>query len=122
MKNKSYLIGFCGLLLLLSACSSDLCGSAIIKESVSPGQKYIATVYEWDCGATTSFNRVINIRSYGSDFDGGDQDDWVYSLEGQLDVNVMWLSKDELKVFYPAGTNPHAQTSWRDVRISFQKR
>ena len=121
MKNKSCLIGFCGLLLLLSACSSDLCGSTIIKESVSPGQKYIATVYEWDCGATTSFNRVINLRSYDSDFDGGDQDDWVYSLEGQLDVDVMWMSKDELKVFYPVGTNPHAQTTWHDVRISFQK-
>ena len=122
MKNKSCLIGFCGLLLLLSACSSDLCGSTVINESVSPGQKYIATVYEWGCGATTSFNRVVNIRSTGSEFDGGNQDDWVYSLEGQLDVDVMWLSKDELKVFYPAGTNPHAQTTWHEVRISFQKR
>ena len=122
MKIKSNLIGFVVLLFLLSACSSDLCGSTIIKESVSPGQKYIATVYEWDCGATTSFNRVINLRSYGSDFDGEDQGNWIYSLEGQLDVDVMWMSKDELKVFYPAGTDPQAQTTWHDVRISFQKR
>lgn len=120
MKNKSCLIVLGGLLFLLPACFQDLCGSTIINESVSPGQKYIATVYEWDCGATTPFNRVINLRSYGSDLDGGDQDDWIYSLQGQLDVNVVWLSKDELKVFYPAGTNPHAQTTWRDVRISFE--
>ena len=122
MKIKSCLIGLGCLLLLLPACLPDLCGSTLIKESVSPGQKYIATIYEWDCGATTSLNRVINLRSYGSDFDGEDQDDWIYSLEGQLDVDVQWISKDELKIFYPAGTDPHVKTIWHDVRISFQKR
>jgi hypothetical protein len=122
MKIKSCLIGLGGLLFLLPACFSDLCGSTIIYESVSPGQKYIATVYEWDCGATTSFYRVINLRTYGSDFDGGNQDERIYSLEGQLDVNAVWASKDELKVFYPAGTDPHVKTTWHDVRISFQKR
>ncbi len=122
MKIKSCLIALSGLLFILSACFSDLCGSTIIKESVSPGQKYVATIYEWNCGATTPFNRVINLRSYDSDFDGEDQDDWIYSLKGQLDVDVDWVSKDELKVFYPAGTDPHAKTTWHNVRISFQKR
>ena len=122
MKIKSCLIGLWGLLLLLPACLPDPCGSTLIKESVSPGQKYIATVYEWNCGATTPFNRVVNLRSYDSDFDGGDQDNWIYSLEGQEDVDVQWLSKDELKVYYPAGTDPYAKTTWHDVRISFQER
>jgi len=122
MKINSHIIGFVSLLFLLSACLSDLCGSTLISESVSPGQKYIATIYEWDCGATTTANRVINLRSYDSGFDGEDQGNWIYSLEGQLDVDVMWMSKDELKVFYLAGTEPHVKTVWHDVRISFQKR
>lgn len=121
MKNKTGFIVLFSALILLSTCLSDMCGSTVIKESVSPNQKYIATVFEWGCGATTSFNRVVNLRYYGSEFDGADQDDWIYSLEGQLEVNMEWVSENELKVFYPAGAAPNIENTWHDVRISFQK-
>jgi hypothetical protein len=45
----------------------------------------------------------------------------IRTIEDQLDVNIVWMSKDELSVFYPAGTGPQVKTTWKDVRISFEK-
>lgn len=87
------------LVLFLSDCS-DLCCVDLLSESNSPDGKYVATVFERNCGATTPFVRVVGLRHAGSGFAPDEDDDWVFTIHGQSDIYVSWIENAELKISY----------------------
>ena len=107
------------LALLLSGCS-DLCSVDVLSESNSPDGKYIATVFERNCGATTPFVRVVSLRHADSEFSSEEDDDWVFTIHGQSDIRTSWTENTELKILYSAtGDNPTRRTKWGKITIDY---
>ncbi|MCX2803407.1 hypothetical protein [Microbulbifer thermotolerans] len=107
------------LALLLSGCG-DLCSVDLLSESKSPDGKYIATVFERNCGATTPFVRVVSLRHAGSGFAPEEDDDWVFTIHGQSDINVSWVENTELIISYSAtGDTPTQRTRWKKLNIKY---
>src|SRR5262245_31338100 len=61
---------------LLVACAAfmacGLCDDSVITESESPGGKYVASVVERNCGATTDYASHVRIRLSDSSLRRGD--------------------------------------------------
>ena len=84
------------LLLVLTGC--PLCGRELIKEVPSPDGKYIAAVFESDCGATTPFSRQVLLRKGGTSFSGEDKEGVVFRVRGKEDIEVRWVDVGHLMV------------------------
>lgn len=107
------------LALFLSGCS-DLCSVDLLSESKSPDGNYIASVFERNCGATTPFVRVVSLRHTGSGFAPEEDDDWVFTIHGQSDINVSWIENTELKISYSAtGDSPTRRNKWEKITIRY---
>lgn len=109
--------------LLLAGCDSFLCGNDVLHERASPDGKYVATVFERNCGATTPFVRAVSLRPAGTKFVPGDFDAWVFSIQNQPDLDVSWEGDLSLVVhsssYYETGTK---LAGWRDVSVTFTDR
>lgn len=104
--------------LLLTACI-DPCGYRDLREYPSPDGRYIASVYEYDCGATTSFYLRVSIRPIGQSFNP--QDNLVLQVKHWPKVQLDWRSKDTLRILCPECTPDNrvftTKQWWRDIRI-----
>lgn len=106
-------------ILLISGCS-DICDVEILSEKNSPDGIYIATVFERNCGATAPFVRVVSLRHANSEFAPEDDDDWVFTIHGQSNINVLWNESKELKISYSAtGDNPTQRAKWEKIDIKY---
>ena len=87
------------LLLCLNGCSLNLtgdCAETTKAQTVSPDGKYVATVYERDCGATTDFSTIVNVRLSNAKFSEKEGD--IFIVRGQPTVNLTWESSTGLKI------------------------
>ena len=84
------------LFFVLTGC--PLCGHELIKEASSPDGKYIAAVFESDCGATTPFTRQVLLRERGAPFSGDNQKDVVFRVKQKEDIEVRWINAEHLMV------------------------
>jgi len=108
------------LIALLASCDENLCGNEIIDEVVSPDRKYVASVFERSCGATTPFVRVVSLRTSDTTFDPEDHDNWVFTIRGQPEVSVSWLARDKLRISYSGiGDLPNQRKKWKDVLVYY---
>jgi uncharacterized protein YxeA len=107
------------LAVFLTACDDLLCSNDIIKEQSSPDGRYIATLFERDCGATTSYLRIVTLRQTGATFKANKYDDWVFKMEGQPNVVFFWANKNSLSISYSGyyGKAPMFVDSWKNVKI-----
>jgi len=87
----------------------SFCGNELLSESKSPGGKYIAAVFERNCGATTPYVRVVSLRSAGKEFDPDNFDDWVFSIRGQAEITAKWVSDKEVSISYVGGRRRTSQ-------------
>lgn len=100
----------------LMSCDMSLCSNELIEDVTSPTGKYIASVFERNCGATTPYVRVLSLRSSGEKFDPDDDDDWVFTVHGQSDVQVSWMADNKLKVSYAGIWDQLTRREkWKDV-------
>jgi hypothetical protein len=114
-----YLLLFCAATVVV-ACGGSLCGNDVIKESVSPDGKYVASVIERNCGATTPYVQVISLRLSNTKLDPEKHDDWVFTIHGQSKIELNWESTRKLNISYSGtGDNPTQRVSWQDVAISY---
>lgn len=96
------------------------CKSNPRTEKRSPDSKYTATIYERDCGATTDFSTVVNLRESSVKFKGDDLG--VVIVKGQHRIDLVWEGNSTLRlqchdcrsdeIFKQEGT-------WKDVEIFF---
>ena len=84
---------------LFVACAAflgcGLCKDDTITESQSPGGKYVASVVEQDCGATTDYTSHVRIRLSDSWLRQGDD---VLVVDYRQDIRLNWVGDDRLQV------------------------
>jgi len=106
--------------IILSSCNSNFCSNNILLEVVSPNSKYVASIFERDCGATTPYVQVVSLRFIGRKFDPKKTGDWVFTIHGKSDVKIYWDGDTKLKILFSAtGDSPTQHTKWQDVTISY---
>jgi hypothetical protein len=108
--------------LLMIGCDFSLLGSCedtILSDVASPGGRYVATVFERGCGATTDFSTLVSLRASGEKFDLDDQG-WILSISGRHPVTLAWSADNELVVHYPRAETFTKELTWKDVVIVYQ--
>jgi len=97
---------FCSSILLLSGCISDnICEEKMIKDTSSASGNYVATMFERDCGATTSIFTHINIRSRDENLSksgsGIVENGLVFSVRGESGgVSAYWQDDETFIILH----------------------
>jgi hypothetical protein len=103
-------------------CPSPLtnqCSDEIKKEVQSRNGKYIITLFERNCGATTDFSTIVNLRSKAGEFNGNKENN-IFVMKGKYDVEIKWEDDTHLKISYPKDSEVFKQMGmWREIKISF---
>src|SRR3954452_7397961 len=86
--------------LFLQSCDSMLCGYSDKIEYPSPGGEFIASVYEYDCGATTSDATRINLRPRWSLLNPrfNPRSGVVFLVNYRPVIRIQWKTNQELEV------------------------
>lgn len=103
----------------ISCGQTTLCGNSIKSEAQSPDGKYLATLFQRDCGATTDFSTIVNIRPFDSKFnpDNG----IVLLIGGQPNVSLRWIANSSLQIVCKnclSNTVFKEENQWREIQIS----
>jgi hypothetical protein len=96
------------------------CEDTIKTEVKSPDGKYVATLYERDCGATTDFSTIVNLRDSSARFKGDDLG--VVILKGQHKLDLVWDGNRKLRLqCHDCRTDDifKQEKVWKDIDISF---
>jgi hypothetical protein len=95
------------------------CEDTIKTEARSPDGKYAATLYERDCGATTDFSTIVNLRVSSARFNADELG--VVILKGQHKLDLVWDGNTKLQLkcddCRPDDVFKQEKT-WKDVDIS----
>jgi hypothetical protein len=113
------LVTVCGA--FLGACGS-ICSNVVTTESTSPDGRYVAAVYERDCGATVDFVTHVGLRTAGTPFDGSVNGAGIF--EGLPVVSLEWQSHDRLVIRYqkcPEDSLVRADARWAGVTIEYDE-
>jgi len=101
-----------------SSCDLASCSNIVSTEKISPDGEYIATVFERNCGATTSYLQIVSLRRSKSNFDPDEYKDWIFSIEGKSNIKVRWLSSDKVSIsFTGTGASPELTSDWRGISV-----
>lgn len=104
------------------ACDSKLCSNLLLEEKISPDGKFIASIFERNCGATTPSVYVVSFRLSSAKIDLDNFDDWVFTIHGQSKLKARWEKNDELTIFYSnTGDNPTQRKEWKGIKVSYKK-
>jgi hypothetical protein len=120
---KSILISI-GLLVFASifGCGGEVfgeCGDTIKTESTSPNGRYVATVFERNCGATTDYSTNVSLRETGEAFDPSSQAP-ILTVAGQPTIALEWSTERTLAVVVPEAQIFKKLEAWRDVLVAYQ--
>ena len=106
---------------LIASCDGSLCANELIAEIPSVDRRYIASIFQRNCGATTPYVRVVSLRPTHTKFAPDNDKDWVFTIHGQSDISASWTPGGELVVSYTGtGDSPTKRASWHGVAISFR--
>lgn len=109
---------FITILFILPGCN-DICEDQIIFDEYSPNKEYIATAFERNCGATTSFATIISMRHFGKTFNPNDYENWIFKMHGRVPIDVKWKGEVDLSISFFAGELLIQKTKWKDVNIRY---
>ena len=84
-----------------TGCFSLLCAEELITEIKSPDQRRIATEVIRNCGATTDYGTVVEVRWVSSQRADSDV---VFFVNGRAKVQLNWLGNETLSVGCPECT------------------
>lgn len=108
----------------MAACS--VCEEKTLSASNSPGGDYVATIYARNCGATAGLLYHVNIRKgwswFSSDHRGAIEDGQVFLTDAGR-ISIVWKDNKTLMVECegcPTNRRPVMESSWKDVKISYQ--
>jgi hypothetical protein len=86
----------------------------------SPDGKYIACLYERDCGATTDTAKTVNIRNAAAKFDGGEAR--ILIIKGKAKITLNWKNPQLLSITsdaYDAQNIFTQERKWKEVSIEY---
>ncbi|MGH9877893.1 MAG: DUF5412 family protein [Nitrososphaerales archaeon] len=116
---------FISMLLLASisqvGCTFSIpCDDEIKHEKGSPDGKYVATFYERDCGATTDFSTIVNIRPRAEKFNG--KKGSLFIVKGRHQINIAWKDRGKLQIECKDCRSEDVfkqERVWSDIEISY---
>jgi hypothetical protein len=109
--------------LVCCGCLTIRCSDDVKANSSSPDDKYIATLYERNCGATTDFTTIVNLRSSKEKFDSEKGD--IVIIEGRRQVNILWKDERTLQVECKDCRSEDMfkrESVWGDIEILYEAR
>src|ERR1700694_3345032 len=71
------------------------CEDTVKSEIQSPDSKYVATLFERNCGATTDFSTIVNLRESSVKFKGDDFG--IVTVKGQHKIDLVWDGNTKLR-------------------------
>ena len=92
------------------------CENITEKEVLSLDGRYIATLFERNCGATTDFVTIVSIRDKDKAF-RPETDSRVLVIEGSSLVDMHWVSQNTLTLKYNAHEPFLKNERWGDISI-----
>ena len=95
------------------------CDDRVKLESVSPNGRYAATVIERDCGATTDYSTLVNLRAASEPLTTT-PDSLILALSGKQSVDLDWEGEFQLTVQFPRVDTYTQKLSWNDVQVVYQ--
>lgn len=101
---------------------SDRCDDQIQTHADSPKGKYEATVFVRNCGATTDYSSIINLRETSSRFNADADDNTIFVVKGRPRIGIEWITTDHVRVSCSACSQENIfkqVQSWKDVKVSY---
>lgn len=101
-------------------CDASLfgCDDAVISEVVSPDGRYVATVLERDCGATTDYSTMVALRDAAQPIEEAKQTP-VLVIESRVMIDLQWGADRKLLIVFPPSETFAKLEAWRDVQIIY---
>jgi hypothetical protein len=84
-------------LLILAGCDPMPSKVTVHSERVSPDGRYVATAFDRDSGATTSWSLQVDLRPVGQSMDKYGN---VFRGYGSPNIDVEWLSSSNLAIYF----------------------
>ncbi len=112
-------------IILLQGCTIpflDRCDDQITREAASDDDKFIATLYVRNCGATTDYSSIVSLREKTSEFDGDADANIIFVAKGRQTIGFNWVSPNEIRVqcnTCVSGDIFKHEHSWKTVQISY---
>jgi len=122
MHRKLRLLACTIMAVILSSCYWPLtgpCDDKVKSEAVSPGGRYAATVIERDCGATTDYSTLVNLR-VASEPLAASPESLILTLSGKQSVALAWESEAELTIQFPRVRTYTQKPSWKNVQVVYR--
>jgi hypothetical protein len=124
------IVGFVALVVVaLWLLMPDLCGNSVIAESVAPGGRIRAVVFNRDCGATTGFSTQVSILRSSESLPNNGGNIFVADCDhgrapagpsGGPDIKVTWVSDSHLRIeHHPLIRLFKAEPVRRDIKIEY---
>jgi hypothetical protein len=110
-----------GLVMASSQVIFDECSDKVKLEQPSPDRRYVATVFERNCGATTSLATVVSLRKGGTPFVSGAKD-YLFAIEGPLEVSVSWTDARTLVVEHAEAEVFRRRPRWHGVVLRYKSK
>lgn len=98
---------------------SPKCNNEVLNRNLSPDGRYEAVLFERDCGATTSYLRVVALTSTTRKFNAEEYENWIFVGDRQPRIKVEWTDAHHISVYSDTNdvsTSP--VTTWKDISVS----
>lgn len=106
-----------------TACMEPQCGNEVLLQRASPDGKFVATLFERGCGATTGQVRIVTLHERAGTFDPERREDWIFAADTLDPVGLSWKGGDSLVIDYAAVREPPMRKAqWNGVSVGFQRR
>ena len=100
------------------------CGEEVISSTTSPNGRYVAVVFERNCGATTGWVTHVNLREVGRDFPttaaGTVDAGCIYLADGKPPLKLTWESSSQLRIKAAPAETWVQESNWKGVAIRFK--
>jgi hypothetical protein len=104
--------------------SCGLCHDDVLQEAANPGGSIIARSYIRDCGATTDFASIVQLRPTSSRFDPDDGSGVVLDIKGRHPIELEWVTRNALRLRCAScgsGDVLSRKTNWQEVTITYSE-
>jgi hypothetical protein len=88
--------------------SFDICDTVIERQIPAPDNRYKLVIFKRDCGATVDFNTQVSLMPRDRSF-SFDKYPAFFSIAGQHELNVRWLSSNRIRLVIPSGDRVYRQ-------------
>jgi hypothetical protein len=96
------------------------CDNTVRYEIKSPDGKYVVTLFERNCGATTDFSTIVSLRESSTEFKADDLG--IFVVEGQPKIDLAWDGNTRVRLQCQdcrADDIFKQERSWKGIEIFF---